>query len=181
MRSLAGWPSFESAPLPEAWAPPDAPGWARLRATPEARWLGLVAPRFLLREPYGTRADPCELLPFEELDPHAAHDRFLWGHPALVAGLLLGETFERDGWSLRPGARAELDGLPIHTVTDEDGSRNLPCAETLLTERAAERMMEGGIMPLASMKDSDAVRLVRFQSIAQPVAALAGRWRGTSG
>jgi hypothetical protein len=31
-------------------------------------------------------------------------------------------------------------------------------------------------MPLASMKDSDAVRLVRFQSVAEPVRALAGRW-----
>jgi hypothetical protein len=33
-------------------------------------------------------------------------------------------------------------------------------------------------MPLVSLKGRDAVRLVRFQSIAQPLRALAGRWSG---
>jgi hypothetical protein len=31
-------------------------------------------------------------------------------------------------------------------------------------------------MPLASVKNRDSVVLVRFQSIAEPPAALAGRW-----
>jgi hypothetical protein len=36
-------------------------------------------------------------------------------------------------------------------------------------------------MPLASMKDRDAVRLVRFQSVAEPAAGLAGRWNTREG
>jgi len=43
-------------------------------------------------------------------------------------------------------------------------------------QTAAEEMMERGFMPLASLKDQPAVRLVRLQSIADPVSGLAGRW-----
>ncbi|HET6205946.1 MAG TPA: hypothetical protein VFD98_04005, partial [Terracidiphilus sp.] len=61
----------------------------------------------------------------------------------------------------------------------EDGqSVNKPCAEILLSEKDANSLMERGYMALASLKDQDAVLLVRFQSIADPLAALAGRWTG---
>jgi hypothetical protein len=37
-------------------------------------------------------------------------------------------------------------------------------------------MIEKGFMPLASIKDQPVIRLVRFQSFADPPSALAGRW-----
>ncbi|HZI40831.1 MAG TPA: hypothetical protein VFD67_03990, partial [Gemmatimonadaceae bacterium] len=52
-----------------------------------------------------------------------------------------------------------------------------PCAEVLLTERAAERLLDRGLSPLLSVRDSDAVILPRLQSIAEPLARLSGRWR----
>lgn len=175
--SLAGWPSFAEMPEPEDWAAPAAPGWEELRRRPQARWLGLVAPRFVLRLPYGAD-EPCESFAFEELGPAPAHDHFLWGNPALAAALLLAESFSREGWGLRPGRVAEIEGLPLPLLREADGEvRALPCAETLLTERAAAKMIEGGIMPLASLKDRDTVRLVHFQSIAR--TPLQGRWQAT--
>ncbi len=61
--------------------------------------------------------------------------------------------------------------------TDRDGeSEPKPCAEVLLTEDAVERMLEEGLIPLVSFKNRDLVRLARFQSIADPPRALAGRW-----
>ena len=51
-----------------------------------------------------------------------------------------------------------------------------PCAEVLLTDEAAEMLLDRGFMPLASMKNADRVRVVRFQSVADPPVALAGRW-----
>jgi hypothetical protein len=70
----------------------------------------------------------------------------------------------------------DIGGLPYHLRRESGAAVPVPCAEILLTERAAERLMERGLMPLASLKDADAVRLVRFQSFAAPLAALAGRW-----
>jgi type VI secretion system protein ImpC len=47
-----------------------------------------------------------------------------------------------------------------------------------MTEQGAEALLENGIMPLASLRERDTIRLIRFQSIADPPAPLAGRWRG---
>jgi hypothetical protein len=39
-----------------------------------------------------------------------------------------------------------------------------------------ELLVECGFMPLISFRETDRVRLARFQSVAQPNAPLAGRW-----
>ena len=174
---LAGWPSFEATPEPESWSAPESPEWEALRGRPEAASVGLVAPRFILRLPYGASTDACEQFRFEEVDDPPMHDAFLWGNGAIAAALLLAETFSLEGWGMRPGARAEVGGCPLHVMRAGGLPRALPCAESLMPERSAGRMLEAGVMPLATLKDSDTVRLVRFQSIARPAAALAGRWR----
>jgi predicted component of type VI protein secretion system len=51
-----------------------------------------------------------------------------------------------------------------------------PPAETWLTDRAAERIADEGVMPLASSKNGDSALLMRFQSVADPPAPLAGPW-----
>jgi predicted component of type VI protein secretion system len=52
-----------------------------------------------------------------------------------------------------------------------------PCAEVLLTEEAAQRLLDCGFIPLVSIRDSDRVRVLRMQSLALEPAPLAGRWR----
>jgi hypothetical protein len=42
--------------------------------------------------------------------------------------------------------------------------------------RAAERMMNEGLMPLLSFQGRDTVRVARFQSIATPPTPLSGQW-----
>jgi len=52
----------------------------------------------------------------------------------------------------------------------------MPPAEVWLTDKATEHIMEMGIMPLGAVKNSDAIQLLRFQSIAMPPRPLAGPW-----
>jgi len=129
--------------------------------------------------PYGAESDPCELLPFEELESRE-HSRYLWGNPALVCALLLARSFVASGWALHPGEGLEVTGLPLDLYRVEGETMAKPCAETLMTDRLAMQMSDRGFMPLASLKDSDAVRLVRFQSVADPPVGLAGRWVGST-
>jgi type VI secretion system protein ImpC len=178
--ALVDLDSFASLPDASRGEMPEYPAWEAFRRTPQASHLALVAPRFLLRLPYGEQTDPCEHFEFEEMPAAPVHAHYLWGNPALACALLLGESFSEAGWELRPGTRREIGGLPLHLLRTDGETTLLPCAETLLTERAAARLMDAGVMPLASLKDRDAVLLVRFQSVALPTAALAGRW-GTSG
>ena len=153
-----------------------AGAFRQIRKLPQARWIGLALPRFLLRLPYGKDTSPVEQFAFEEAPPPPEHDSYLWGNPAFACVCLLGEAFSRAGWEMRPGSIGEIGGLPLHVYQEDGESKSKPCAEVLMTEQGAEALLDNGIMPLASLRDQDVVRLVRFQSIADPLAALAGRW-----
>ena len=178
---LLGCESLAETPHPRDWRlTPDADSanaWAALRGLPEASAIGLALPRFLLRLPYGKKTDPIDSFDFEEMPEDPPHEEYLWGNPAFACTVLLAQSFSEYGWELRPGVHAQVDGLPLH-VYEHDGESELkPCAEALLTEDAADRILENGLMPLVSLKGRDAVRLVRFQSIAKPLGALAGGWQ----
>ncbi|MFZ1160605.1 MAG: type VI secretion system contractile sheath large subunit [Candidatus Sulfotelmatobacter sp.] len=178
--SLLGCKSFSATPNARDWtAPSDSEGasaWSALRALPEADAVGLAVPRFLLRLPYGRETDPIDSFSFEEMPSEPEHEDYLWGNPAFVCALLLAQSFGESGWDLRPGQRSELDRLPVHIYQHEGASEVKPCAEAQMTLDTADQIMECGLMPLASIKGKDEVRLIRFQSIAQPLRALAARW-----
>jgi type VI secretion system protein ImpC len=176
--SLLGCASLAQTPDPAQWQPLDEANealWAALRGLPEARYLGLALPRFLLRLPYGKETDAVEAFDFEELRGGDDHEGYLWGNPAIACAYLLGETFSRKGWDMRPGLIQDIDNLPAH-VFQRDGEAVLkPCAEVSLGTRAVERMAERGLMPLLSFQGRDSVQLASFRSIAGEV--LAGRWQ----
>jgi type VI secretion system protein ImpC len=168
---LVGSSSFGSAADADDWDSAELPEWSALRRSPDARYVGLAAPRFLLRLPYGgPDGQPCDVPAFQELSGGAAHEKYLWGSSAVLAALLHGEAFVSEGWSLRP--RLDVLGLPLYLVRADGDVAALPCAEAILTGRAVDRMLDRGVMPVQSMKDGDAVRFARMQSIAHPLAAL---------
>ena len=180
---IVGSHGFGRAPDPADWEDggresPASQIWAALRELPPARSLGLAAPRFLLRLPYGKDTDPAETVDFEEMPEGSVHESYLWGNPALACLALLGQAFAHDGWNLHPGSVQDLPGLPLHVYAENGESRIKPCAEAILSPRAAERLLDAGVMPLLSIPGSDVVRLARFQSLASPAAPLAGRWTG---
>jgi type VI secretion system ImpC/EvpB family protein len=149
--------------------------WTALRVLPEARHLGLVLPRVLLRLPYGKGSDPIDTVAFEEMAAGATHEWFLWGNGALVVGHLLADMFRAEGWDMTASGPGELDDLPVFKFTEDVETKVKPCAEAWLGERTGERILELGLMPLLSVKGRGAVRLAGLQSVAQPAAALSIR------
>jgi len=172
--------SLAKTPDPDDWGqtatPEAAQAWQALRALPEAAYLGLVLPRFLLRLPYGADTEPVEAFVFEEMHSPLDHETYLWGNASFACALLLGQAFSLNGWQLRPGDLLDVNNLPIYIRKDNAESKLLPCAETLLSQRAAETILDTGLMPLLSFLNQDTVRLARFQAIAAPLCRLAGRW-----
>ena len=178
---FAGCPSIVATPDPNDWrwqpGSSAVPLWQELRRSPEAAYIGLVLPRFLLRLPYGKDTDPVEQFDFEEFLPLAGHEQYLWGSSAALCACLLAEAFSEFGWSLTNGLRCDMVGIPVH-IYESDGDKQVtPCAETIITERAMEVLIGRGLIPVLSIKGRDAVRVPRFQSIADPPAPLAGPWR----
>jgi type VI secretion system protein ImpC len=173
--------SLAKTPDPDDWGrsadPLVARAWQALRELPESAYLGLVLLRFLLRLPYGADTEPVEAFDFEEMASSLDHEACLWGNPAFACALLLGQAFSLNGWKLRPGDLLVVDKLPLYLYKDNAESKLMPCAETLLTQHAAETILDTGLMPLLSFLNQDTIRLARFQSIAAPLSRLAGRWR----
>ncbi len=128
--------------------------WEQLRAIPEASYLGIALPRFLLRLPYGARTNAIESFPFEEMPAAPVHAHFLWGNPALAFLTLL-----------TAGGALNLEGLPLHTYEYEGELQMTPCSEIWMTETQVLSMIDLGMMPLVSFRDSDRVRLAGFRAI----------------
>jgi type VI secretion system protein ImpC len=167
-----GCDSLAAHPDPDEWTQPlnseVREAWAALRALPEASHLGLTLPRVLMRQPYGKGSDPIDRLSFEELAGESAHESFLWGNSAFVCGYLLADAFRAEGWSMETGGYGELDGLPIYKFASDGETTVKPCAEAWLTERAGERILGHGLIPILSIKGRGAVRVAGLQSVALP-------------
>lgn len=146
----------------EALAIAPTAGWQALRRSEAAPWIGLAAPRVLLRLPYGKATDPVSAFAFEEFTGAPEHEHFLWGNPALAIALLAG----------RGGQVQQIDDLPAYTFT-QDGERELQaCAERYLGEQAGLAMLATGLMPVMSHRHRNAVTVMRLQSVAEPATAL---------
>lgn len=148
-------------------------GWQALRRSKVSSWIGLSAPRVLLRMPYGKNSDPIDSFAFEEFVGPPVHEEFLWGNAALVTALLIGKAFTARGWNMEPGDEREIGDLPAYTFA-RDGERELQaCAERFLTESEIHTLLKAGLIPIASRRDRNAVVAIRFQSVSDPAAPLA--------
>jgi type VI secretion system protein ImpC len=178
-----GCDSLVATPDPDDWQLPlDAAVedlWKRITSLPSAAYVGFALPRFLLRLPYGKDTEPIEEFDFEEMnsrqDVSARHGSYLWANPSFAVAFLLAKGFSADGWGFRPSDHLQIEGLPLHVYEHGGDSEIKPCAEVLLTLRAAEKIIDRGLMPLLSMKHSDIIRLGMLQSIS---GAPIGRRRG---
>lgn len=173
---LVGCSSFAGQPDPDDWTsgPPDeTEKFAALRRRPDAACLGLAAPRFLLRQPYGKSSDPIESFPFEEMPANPGHESYLWGNPALLCGYLLATAAAEEALEADHEEGGEVGGLPLHTFTSDGETHVKPCAEAWLNDRAAEAILSHGIMPVMSIRGRDAVQVLTLQSLSDPPAPLA--------
>lgn len=173
--AILGCHSLTANPDPRSWRPAqaDVARWRALRQSASACWLGLVLPRLLLRLSYGKTGEVIERFEFEELDAKDDHEAFLWGNGAFGCARLIAQAFQDRGSSMEPSDHLDLDDLPAFVYEGDNERKLKPGAEALLSERAGTEMLDRGLMPLLSYRDRNAVRLMRFQSVAEPARGLA--------
>jgi type VI secretion system protein ImpC len=127
-----------------------------LRELPDASYLALMAPHFLLRHPYGKKSDPISSFAFEEFSRTAGLRGMLWGHPALLALCVLGTR----------GGQLAIGDLPFHHYVDEDGdSIALPCTNRLINTQASSLLREYGINAVMAHKGEALVRLAGLEAV----------------
>jgi len=150
--------------------------WNDLRSSYQSQHLAFGFPRFLLRLPYGSKSNTVESFDYEEM-PSPNHYHYLWSNGGLAITYILAVSYSEHQWQFKPGQVNEITNLPIHIYADEHGDKeSYPCAEVLLTERAAEKIIAAGITPCWSIRNTDEVRVGPFISANANPQTIKGRW-----
>jgi type VI secretion system protein ImpC len=148
---------------------PACEAWRLLRKSASARWVALTVPRVLCRLPYGKKSDPAETFGYEEGIAGLTHENLLWGNSAFAVAAVYAAGFAAQGWQMNLVAGVpRLDGFPLYVYKEAGETVTKPCAEVLLSERVVEAMMEFGLLPVVSHRNTDVVSLPSLQTIADP-------------
>lgn len=169
-----GFERFEELPqLKELESVIDGPQyakWRALRESEDARNVGLVMPRFMLRQPYDPSDNPVREFNYTE-GRTGDRDDYLWGNAAFAFASRVTESFARYRWCpniVGPIAGGAVKDLPIDVV-DVDGQEQLiGPIEVAVSDRREYELSDLGFIPLALRKGSDNAAFFSANSIQKP-------------
>ncbi|SCY20663.1 type VI secretion system contractile sheath large subunit [Desulfoluna spongiiphila] len=144
--------------------------WKSLRESEDARYLGLVMPRFLLRLPYGKDTEPVKSFDYEE-DVSRDNENYLWGNVSFAFASKFSESFARYRWCtniIGPKGGGAVEDLPLHFFEDMGAIQNKIPTEVLLSERREFELAEEGFIGLSMRKGSDNAAFFSANSIQKP-------------
>ena len=146
--------------------------WRAYRASEDSRYVSLVLPHILLREPYGPDTHPVDGIHFTETVDGTDHSKYLWGNAAWAMGQRITDAFASYGWcaairGVEGGGTVE--GLPTHTFTTASGDVGLKCpTEVPITDRREKELDSLGFIALCHKKNTDQAVFFGGQTTNQP-------------
>jgi type VI secretion system protein ImpC len=129
--------------------------WRAFRESDDSRNVGLTAPRFMLRAPYGENNKARE---FNYVESVKGHNDYLWGNTAFSFASRLSDSFKQYRWCpnvIGPQSGGMVDNLPVHTFQDKGETKTKSPVEALISDRREFELAEQGFIPLVAKKDSD--------------------------
>ncbi len=158
--------------LTKIFTTPEYAAWRSLRASDDARYIGLAMPRFLSRLPWGIRSSPVEDFNFEEDTGAAEHSRYTWSNAAYAMAANINRSFKEYGWCSRIRgieSGGAVEGLPLHSFPTDDGGVDMKCpTEIAISDRREAELARSGFMPLIHRKHSDFAAFIGAQSLQKP-------------
>ena len=144
--------------------------WRSFRESEDARYVGLTAPRFLLRLPYGSETVPVKEFNYEETVTDA-HEKYLWGNTAFAFATRLTDSFAKYRWCpniIGPQSGGAVEDLPVHTFKSMGATEAKIPTEILITERREYELAEEGFIALTMRKGSDNAAFFSANSAQKP-------------
>ena len=155
LKDYLGLPNLKD--LKALFEGPQYTKWQSFRETEDARYVGLLLPRFLLRLPYGANTVPVKSFNYEE-DVVGKHDGYLWGNATYSMAERIADSFAKYRWCpniIGPQAGGAVENLPLHQYEAMGEIQTKIPTEILLTERREYELSEEGFIGLSYRKDSD--------------------------
>ncbi len=169
-----GVDSFEELPnikeLSAIFESPRYNKWRTLRESEDARYVGLTAPRFLLRTPYDPVENPVTTFNYRE-NVSDSHESYLWGNTAFALASRLTDSFAKYRWCpniIGPQSGGAVDDLPVHLFESLGALQAKISTEVLITDRKEFELAEEGFISLTMRKGSDNAAFFSANSIQKP-------------
>lgn len=134
--------------------------WENLRKRDDTRFIGLIAPRILLRMPYETNVrQRVDLFPFlEKCEQKGSH--LLWANGAFAFALIILRNYLESGWfaDIRGVSQDSCDGgylaadeiEPYDLQLESAGLSAQPPVEVRLTAAQQQQFCDRGIVPVST-------------------------------
>lgn len=146
--------------------------WRAFREKEDSRYVGLVLPHILMREPYGSDNIRVQSFDFEEDVDGKQHDKYLWGNPAFAYGARITSAFSRYNWctAIRgPEGGGMVEDLPIHTFKTDQGDVDAKCpTEIAIPDRREKEFSDLGFIALLHEKSTNRAAFFSGQSAQKP-------------
>ncbi|MDX7986210.1 type VI secretion system contractile sheath large subunit [Xenorhabdus sp. 12] len=144
--------------------------WRALRESEDSRYLGLTAPRFLLRLPYSNVENPIKNFNYQE-NVSRDHEHFLWGNTAYLLASCLTDSFAKYRWCpniIGPQSGGAVSDLPVHLYEAMGQVQAKIPTEVLITDRREFELAEEGFITLTMRKGSDNAAFFSANSVQKP-------------
>ncbi|HAE79247.1 type VI secretion system contractile sheath large subunit [Morganella morganii] len=144
--------------------------WRALREAEDSRYLGLTAPRFLLRLPYDMVENPIKNFNYRE-SVKQNHDHYLWGNTAFLLAAGINNSFANYRWCpniIGPQSGGSVSDLPVHCFEAMGELQTKIPTEVLITDRREFELAEEGFITLTMRKGSDNAAFFSANSVQKP-------------
>jgi type VI secretion system protein ImpC len=140
------------------------------RDTEDARYVGLLLPRFLLRLPYGPGTVPVRAFNYEE-DVVAKHEAYLWGVATYAFATRLADSFAKYRWCpniVGPQSGGTVENLVLHKYDAMGELQSKIPTEIMITEHREFDLAEQGFIALTYRKDTEDACFFSACSVQRP-------------
>jgi type VI secretion system protein ImpC len=130
--------------------------WNSFRQTEDARYVGLMLPRVMLRLPYGPETQPVKEFNYTENVKGLDHDKYLWGNASFAFAANMVRSYVENGWCVQirgPEAGGKVEDLPVHIYDVGKGSQMKIPTEILIPETREFEFAQEGFIPLSFYKN----------------------------
>jgi len=149
--------------------------WRSLRDSDDARFLGLVLPRILLRKSWAHGEKRGDGFCYREHSDTGSKAGPLWGNAIWAFATVVARTFDQTGWVSdirgverdfhRPSG-GMVAGLPVESFdTEPTASATKPVVDVIVTDRRERDLAGAGFISLCQCKDTEYAVFYNAQSI----------------
>ena len=144
--------------------------WNSFRDSPDARYMGLTMPRFLLRHPYDPDANPVKAFNYHEAVTDD-HKKYLWGNASYAFATRLTASFADSRWTMNctgPTSGGMVENLILHQYKSMEGIETKIPTEVLISDRREYELSESGFIGLTMYKGTDKACFFGANSVQKP-------------